>query len=672
MSKIASKLSKLLNPEQERAARTIKGPLLVLAGAGTGKTRVITYRIAYMIESGIAPEHIVGMTFTNKAAREMRERLASIINPDESRKVFLGTFHAFCARLLRREIAVLGYDRNFTIADDTDQNGILRQVMAEIGVRKELVNPNYCRALISKVKSEMAAPEEIRTSDTLTQSVFPTIYERYQRTLKNQNMVDFDDLLLLAVKILMENPKTLEKYRREHQHLLVDEYQDTNLLQFKLIELLSGKAANICVVGDDDQSIYGWRGAKIENILNFPEMFKDTVSIRLERNYRSTNTILNASNSLIAKNSARHGKELWSDLGDGEIIRLVEADTDLQESAFLADAVFEQHSQGMAYDDIAVLYRANHLSRQVEEALRNSRIPYRVVGSKSFYERKEVRDAVAYLKLIVNPREDQSLLRIIGAPPRGLGDKAIDYLKELKKATRLPFLDLLPDDAFKSKVSAKAAAAGAELDATIKHWRAVIANGGDLTYSTREYLKNVGYLDGLMRMYKNRVEAETRRDNVLELVNAVGIYERENGTAASLGDFLERYCLTDDNDKVDEDESQKAAVTLMTVHAAKGLEFDSVFIIGLDQNIFPNERALNEGAIEEERRLLYVAITRTRKRLVMTRARKRSRYGKVDFQRPSSFIAEISEDCYEKVDASNAFKKVTAEELTKALDNFTF
>jgi superfamily I DNA/RNA helicase len=672
MPKIKNNLSKLLNSEQERAVRTIKGPLLVLAGAGTGKTRVITYRIAYMIESNIPPEHIAGMTFTNKAAREMRERLESIIDPEAARKVFLGTFHAFCARLLRREISILGYDRNFTIADDTDQNGILRQVLAELGVRKELVSPNYCRALISKVKSEMVDPKEIITGDTLVQSLFPTIHERYQRSLKNQNMVDFDDLLSLAVKILIDNPKTLEKYRDEYRHLLVDEYQDTNQLQFKLIELLGGDEANICVVGDDDQSIYGWRGAKIENILNFPEMFKNTVSIRLEQNYRSTNTILNASNSLIAKNSARHGKELWSDLGEGDIIRLVEAETDIQESAFLADAVFEQHAQGVSYSDMAILYRANHLSRQVEEALRHSRIPYRVVGSKSFYERKEVRDAIAYLKLLVNPREDQSLLRVIGAPPRGLGDKAIDYLKELKKATQMPFLELLTDPAFKSKASSKAVAGAEELDKAIKHWRSAISNGGDLTYSTQEYLKDVGYLDGLLKMYKNREEAETRRDNVLELVNAVGIYERNTGPAASIGDFLEKYCLTDDNDKVDEDESQKESVTLMTVHAAKGLEFDSVFIIGLDQNIFPNERALNEGALEEERRLLYVAITRAKKKLTMTRARKRSRYGKIDTQRPSSFLAEISKDCYEKIDVANAFKKVSAEELTKALDNFTF
>ena len=670
MSKIAENLPNLMNPEQERAVKTIEGPLLVLAGAGTGKTRVITYRIAYMIESGIQPQNIVGMTFTNKAAREMRERLGSIVPKESAQKVFLGTFHAFCARILRREISVLGYDKNFTIADDTDQNGILRQVMAELGARKELVNPNYCRALISKVKSEMVDPGEIRTGDTLVQSLFPSIYERYQRMLKNQNMVDFDDLLSLAVKILMENPKVLDRYKENCSHLLVDEYQDTNRLQFKLIELIAGENTNICVVGDDDQSIYGWRGAKIENILNFPDMFPGTVSIRLEQNYRSTNTILNASNSLISKNATRHGKELWSNLGEGDIIRIVEAASDLQESAFVADEIFEQHSRGTAYNDIAILYRANHLSRQVEEALRHSRIPYRVIGSKSFYERKEVRDAVAYLKLLVNPREDQSLLRIIGAPPRGLGDKAIDHLKELKKASQLPFIELLEDPAFKSKVSSKAAIGAGELGGTVRRWKAKIADDGDLTYSIQEYLKEVGYLDGLLKMYKNREEAMMRRDNVLELVNAVGIYERNRGGSATLADFLEKYCLADDSDKVDEEEAQKDAVTLMTVHAAKGLEFESVCISGLDQNIFPNERALNEGAIEEERRLLYVAITRAKKKLTMTRARKRSRYGKESLQRPSVFISEISKDCYEKIDVANAFKKVSPEELVKALDNF--
>jgi len=672
MTQIAKKLSVELNKEQIAAVSTIEGPLLVLAGAGTGKTRVITYRIAHMIDSGIPPENIAGMTFTNKAAREMRERLESVVPKAAAQKVSLGTFHSFCARLLRKEIKPLGYGSNFTIADDTDQNGILKQVLAEMGVKKELVNASFCLAMIGKVKSELVDPAELHIGDTILSTIFPDIYKRYQQVLKNQNLVDFDDLLLLTVRLFEKEKSVLDKYRKKYKYLLVDEYQDTNFLQFRLLELLIGKEHNLCVVGDDDQSIYGWRGAKIENILNFPKKFKNAKHIKLEQNYRSTNIILKVSNSLISCNKTRHEKELWSNCGEGNNIRFVESDSGAQESQFIADAISDLHAgkDTLPYKDIAVLYRSNYLSREIEDALRTSHINYRLVGGKSFYERKEVRDAVAYLRLLVNNRDDQSLLRIIGAPPRGIGDKAIERLKDIQSKTYFPLTELLDNHGFIVQLSAKAATGATQLASCMTKYKSLFKESGGLAEKAQNYLRDVGYLDGLLKMYKNREESDKRRDNVLELINAVGQYEMREGASASLPGFIESYCLADDNDKVEEEEED--SVTLMTIHAAKGLEFPAVFVIGMEENIFPNERALNEGALEEERRLFYVAITRAKHTLTMTRARERMRFGKVTRQRPSRFIAELPEEYVDKMHSTEAFKKVSVDALKKAFENFTF
>jgi superfamily I DNA/RNA helicase len=464
----------------------------------------------------------------------------------------------------------------------------------------------------------------------------------------------------------------LEKYRKKYKYLLVDEYQDTNFLQFRLLELLIGEEHNLCVVGDDDQSIYGWRGAKIENILNFPQKFNNAKHIKLEQNYRSTNIILKVSNSLISCNKTRHDKELWSNCGEGTNVRFVESDSGAQEAQFIADAITDIHlgKDTLPYKDMAVLYRSNYLSREIEDALRTSHIPYRLVGGKSFYERKEVRDAVAYLRLLVNPREDQSLLRIIGAPPRGIGDKAIERLKDIQSKTYFPLTELLDNNDFIVKLSAKAATGATELASCMKKYQSLFKESGGLAEKAQSYLRDVGYLDGLLKMYKNRDESEKRRDNVLELINAVGQYEMREGASASLPGFIESYCLADDNDKVDEEEED--SVTLMTIHASKGLEFPAIFIIGMEENIFPNERAFNEGALEEERRLFYVAITRAKHTLTMTRARERMRFGKVTRQMPSRFIAELPEDYVDKMHSTEAFKKVSADALQKAFENFTF
>lgn len=676
MAKPSLKIEKALNETQIEAVSNIEGPLLVLAGAGTGKTRVITYRIANMIDHGIAAERILGLTFTNKAAREMRERLAAIVHREKASKVILGTFHSFCARFLRRHATVRGYTNDFTIADDTDQSGILRQAVSDLQIRKDLINLPQCQYYVSKVKSEMGSPLDLVFRDTVMSEAFPRIFKRYNQTLQNQNMFDFDDLLLVTVEILRDNPDILEKQRSGRTHILVDEYQDTNFLQFRLLELLAGEERNICVVGDDDQSIYGWRGAKIENILNFADKFRGAATIKLEQNYRSTNTILEASNAIISKNLDRHEKKLWSDLGDGAPIKIVKTKNAEEEARFVSDTVMDAIADGerLRYDDIVVLYRSNHLSRLIEEALRIARIPYRLVGAKSFYDRKEIRDAAAYLKIIVNKRDDQSLLRILGVPPRGIGDKAVEKLKKIREETRSPLCEILSVPSFQGSISSAGAAGARRLAETLRAFRIEFqrsAEHGGLAGTAKAYLEQVGYLDGLAKIHKNEDEYQKRRDNVLELVNAISEYDAKKGNAASLLDFLEAHSLADDNDKVKDDSEGKNAVTLMTVHAAKGLEFPMVIVIGMEEGTFPNEKAKLADSLEEERRLFYVAMTRAKQRLVLTRAQERMKHGVYSRRNPSQFLDDIPEANTSFSDARNAFKKVDADSLLKAFENFT-
>jgi len=676
VAKPSLKIEKALNETQIEAVSNIEGPLLVLAGAGTGKTRVITYRIANMIDHGIAAERILGLTFTNKAAREMRERLAAIVHREKASKVILGTFHSFCARFLRRHATVRGYTNDFTIADDTDQSGILRQAVSDLQIRKDLINLPQCQYYVSKVKSEMGSPLDLVFRDTVMSEAFPRIFKRYNQTLQNQNMFDFDDLLLVTVEILRDNPDILEKQRSGRTHILVDEYQDTNFLQFRLLELLAGEERNICVVGDDDQSIYGWRGAKIENILNFADKFRGAATIKLEQNYRSTNTILEASNAIISKNLDRHEKKLWSDLGDGAPIKIVKTKNAEEEARFVSDTVMDAIADGerLRYDDIVVLYRSNHLSRLIEEALRIARIPYRLVGAKSFYDRKEIRDAAAYLKIIVNKRDDQSLLRILGVPPRGIGDKAVEKLKKIREETRSPLCEILSVPSFQGSISSAGAAGARRLAETLRAFRIEFqrsAEHGGLAGTAKAYLEQVGYLDGLAKIHKNEDEYQKRRDNVLELVNAISEYDAKKGNAASLLDFLEAHSLADDNDKVKDDSEGKNAVTLMTVHAAKGLEFPMVIVIGMEEGTFPNEKAKLADSLEEERRLFYVAMTRAKQRLVLTRAQERMKHGVYSRRNPSQFLDDIPEANTSFSDARNAFKKVDADSLLKAFENFT-
>jgi len=673
MTLISSQLKTILNKEQQKAVKTTDGPLLVLAGAGTGKTRVITYRIAYMIEQGIPPSQILGVTFTNKAAKEMKKRLSEIINAEDAEKVFLGTFHSFCARFLRKEITPLGYMKNFTICDDADQKGIVKQVMAELNIHKEMIDPGLVLYCIGATKSSMLHPTELLIHNIALSKIFPMLYKNYNKMLKNQNMVDFDDLLLLTVQILDQFENVMAKYHDKFKYVLVDEYQDTNILQFNLLQKLASKHNNICVVGDDDQSIYGWRGAKIENILNFPSLFPGAKKIKLEQNYRSTNNILNAANAIICKNQNRHQKQLWSQCGDGEKIKLIVTTNEAEEANFIANAVSKVTGLNGTFDDSVILYRSNHLSRLIEDALRKNKIPYKIIGAKSFYDRKEIRDAAAYLKLIVNKYDDQSLQRILSVPPRGIGSKSIELLRKMQSISYLPMTDLLIHEDFLSKVSTQAATSAKKLVETFNTWRNKFKASDNIAETTNEYLKEIGFINGLIKMYKKRDEAEKRLENVNELINAIFQYQNNADNNISIADFLESYSLTDMNDKEDKKNESEQSVSLMTVHAAKGLEFKNVFIIAAEDNIFPNERAMQDNNEEEERRLFYVALTRAKENLYITRARKRSRFGQHTTRaKRSRFLNELPEKIVEEKLPEEAFKPVSVDEMREAFKNFKF
>ena len=661
-----------LNPEQAAAAGTVEGPVLVLAGAGTGKTRVITYRIAYMLRLGIPPEQILGMTFTNKAAREMRERLASLVDASVARRVTLGTFHSFCIRILRREIAKLGYLPAFTIADDSDQQGLLKQAAGTLGCAQEGFPLSTVQSMISGWKNRLIGPEEARRSaDTTFESVAAQIYEEYQLLLEMQNSLDFDDMLMLVHRLFTEHPDVLERYRDTYRYLLIDEYQDTNAAQFTIVKLLAGERRNLCVVGDDDQSIYSWRGADISNILGFPDLFPGAKVVKLEQNYRSTARILNAANAVIGLNENRHEKRLWSDLGEGEPVQVVALENGEAEAEFIGNMIQQLKSEQpeLSFRDFAILYRSNHLSRQLEQTLRRQGVPYRLVGGQEFFKRREIKDAVAYLKLLVNPRDDQSLLRILGTPPRGLAQKAVDALKTGRRAEHRAMLELLGEPEFRKQFTAKAAEAAAELFAVCAKYRREFEEPGNLAGKITAYLREVGYSDGLQRIYKDLKDAMKRRENLDEFINAIAQYEIRQAEPATLLAYLENLALLEENDRVEEDAPDADAVTLSTVHASKGLEFPVVFVIAMERNIFPHERALEEGSADEELRLFYVAITRARRRLYLLRAKERMQRGISKPALPSPFLACLTEDLAEHPAPEELVRPASADAVRAAFEN---
>ncbi len=647
--------------------------MLVLAGAGTGKTRVITVRIAQMVRTGVRPEHILAVTFTNKAAREMRERVRELLDADAADRVTIGTFHAVCARVLRRHIDFLGFSTRFGIAAQGYQVGLIQALAGELGLNDMGRSPRDWLREISSRKNALLRPDDLRTADASPEELrLANLYELYEKRLHGMDLLDFDDLLVLVLRLWQECPRLLEAYREQYQYILVDEYQDTNAVQFKLLAALAGDRANICAVGDDDQSIYGWRGADVGNILRFEEAFPGGCVIRLEQNYRSTTTILEAANQVIAANPRRHAKSLWSARGKGEIILVVQAETEKAEADFVAESILDRGG-GRSWSDFAVLFRSNHQSRLIEHAFREQRIPYRVVGGQSFYQRREVLDAVSYVLAAVNPADDLSTLRILNVPPRGLGDRAVERLKYWQGVTGLPLQRVLRLSEFQAELAPSAAAAVREFTAVLERARRAFVEPGDFARHIESLLSEAGYLSGLVRIYKSRADALNRRENIYEFINAAASHRERRGPSADIGGFLEEFALMDDNDRI-AGRKQGDAVTLSTVHAAKGLEFPVVYVIGLEQGLFPHRQALEEHRLDEERRLFYVALTRARDALTVTWARRRRVRRDLERRRPSLFLdslpADLVQHCTPKGAIQPAPPEVAAEYIARMREKF--
>ncbi len=637
-----------LNPPQREAVTTADGPLLVIAGAGSGKTRVITHRIAYLVrERGVAPWQIFAATFTNKAAEEMRHRVGQLVPGADTARLSISTFHSLCVGILRREAQHLGLSPRFTILDDSDQLALVKDCLRNMNLPAKSVRPESIQHWITAAKILMLGPEEARRE--LSSEIGPiasAVYEQYQQRMLVGDAVDFDDLILHVVRIFTEHPEVLEHYQQRWRYLLVDEYQDTNRVQFELVRLLASGHGNICAVGDEDQSIYSWRGAEIENLLKFPEYFPGTRIIRLEQNYRSSETILQAASAVIANNRQRMGKELWSDRGAGERITAINGFNERDEAAQVVDTIhWLNRALGMPLSEIAIFYRMNSLSRVFEDQLRQRGIPYRVIGGIKFYDRAEVKDLLAYLRLVVNPADGVALARVINRPARGIGDKSVAALFQEASERGISLWDALVahKDDKAGPLSGKARAGANGFITLLTQWRAYSENHVPHEVLDR-ILRDTGYEESLGA--EGELESITRRENVAELVSALEQFH-EADAAATLSDFLERVALVSAAD----DMTGEQAVSLMSLHSAKGLEFRAVFLVALEDPIFPSQRAVTEqGNFEEERRLFYVGITRARELLFLSRADGRMLHGRPCYNTPSLFLHEVPNDLLRTLD----------------------
>ena len=629
-----------LNEPQHLAVTTIHGPLLILAGAGTGKTRVITARVAYLIAEGVNPENILAVTFTNKAASEMRERLATMVEKEKAKKVTMSTFHALCVRILRTGIDRLGYKNNFTIYDEGDQMGLIKKIITRTAAKDEKLDPNQAKNLISKAKNNgWAAPADEKT-------LLSAVFARYQADLKTLNAVDFDDLLLLTVKLLSEHSDVQMKWQQRFKYLMVDEFQDTNRLQLELVSLLTDANQNIAVVGDDDQSIYGWRGAEVSNILEFEHHFPNPTVVKLEQNYRSTNAILGTANSLIKNNPRRRPKALWSAKDGGEKVRLIQAANDREEAQFVTEEIQRMSfADGLPWEAFAVLYRMNAQSRLLEENLRRLQIPYRLVGGKSFFDRREVKDVLAYLTVLVNPDDDGNLLRIVNTPARGISSATVEKATEWSARNKCAVWKALQEDEFLKELPARTVGKIADFVQLIDGYETRLNEPLSDHHAVAEaLLKEIDYTEELRRTCKTPDEALKREEGVRQVMQDLGTYQGRS--VKGLQGFLDEVML-DQNREEDEDIDKKKGVLLITLHAAKGLEFPHVFLVGLEEGVLPHDRSKVEGTLDEERRLLYVGITRAMRTLTMTYCRDRMKYGSAAPCHPSSFIKELSQEWLE-------------------------
>jgi ATP-dependent DNA helicase UvrD/PcrA len=627
-----------LNPVQREAVLTTEGPLLVIAGAGSGKTRVLTYRVAHLISAcGVKPNELLAITFTNKAAGEMRTRLESLLG-NVARAIWILTFHAACGRILRREAARLGYRSNFTIYDQADQVRLVKQCLEDLERDPKRFVPRGIHAQISNAKNQLIGPDEYlsRVASFYDQTV-AEVYALYQKRLHASNAMDFDDLLMLTVEVLERFPEALKRWQKAFRYVLVDEYQDTNHAQYRLLQLLAGEHRNLMVVGDPDQSIYAFRGADIRNILEFERDFGDTKVIPLEQNYRSTNTILRAANHVIQNNRERKKKNLWSELGEGLPVHVIEVEDEHAEARFLAAEIAALVEEGYSADEVAVFYRTNAQSRVLEDVLVRQGIAYQVVGGPRFYERAEIKDAIAYLQVIDNPFDAVSLTRIANKPRRGIGDATLQRLQAYADAHGISLFEALEH--------AEAAGVGA---APLKNVVALRTLLFSLQSAAQELkvpelieaaLERSGYLAALEA--ERTIEARGRIENLQELVGVGQEYLQQAQEPRSLSGFLQEISLYSDQDAI---RGEQSLVTLMTLHNAKGLEFKAVFMIGMEEGIFPHVRSIEEQGVEEERRLAYVGMTRAEERLVLTHATSRSLWGSRTFNLPSRFLDELPEE----------------------------
>jgi DNA helicase-2/ATP-dependent DNA helicase PcrA len=623
-----------LNEAQREAVLATEGPLLVVAGAGSGKTRVLTYRVAHLLRAcGVKPNEILAITFTNKAAGEMRERLERMLGTT-ARAIWILTFHAACGRMLRREAERLGYRSTFTIYDDQDQVRLVKACLEELGKDPKRFSPRGIHAQISRAKNELVTPGEYaqRVASFWDQTVAEA-YELYQRRLHASNAVDFDDLLMLTVQVLERFPEALERWRRAFRYVLVDEYQDTNHAQYRLLQLLGGEHGNVCVVGDGDQSVYGWRGADIRNILEFEKDFPGTRVVTLEQNYRSTNTILRTANSLIEQNRERKPKRLFSELGEGEPVRAVEVEDEHAEARFVAAEIASLIGAGRSASEIAVFYRTNAQSRVLEDVLVRQEVPYQVIGGPRFYERAEIRDATAYLSVLVNPQDATSLLRIANRPRRGIGDTSLQRLVTHAENTGRTLFEAMADPEA-AGVAPASSRAIRSFHSTMESLMALAQNLA-LDELLERVLDKTGTLEALEA--ERTIEARGRIENLQELVG-VAREHRVASPEATLAGFLQEISLVSDQDTIRDD---RGLVTLMTLHNAKGLEFPAVFMIGMEEGIFPHSRSIEEQGVEEERRLCYVGMTRAMERLTLTHTMSRTLYGRREYNLASRFLDEL-------------------------------
>ncbi len=626
-----------LNPKQKEAVLHTDGPLLILAGAGSGKTRVLTHRIAYLIdECGVNPWNIMAITFTNKAAGEMRERVDNLVGFG-AESIWVSTFHSSCVRILRRHIESLGYTTSFSIYDSDDQKTLMRQVFKAMNIDTKQFKDRSVLAAISSAKDKMITPEEflLNAGGDFREKKTGEIYKEYQKQLKKNNALDFDDLIVKTVELFQNNPQILDYYQERFKYIMVDEYQDTNMAQFKLVSLLASKYRNLCVVGDDDQSIYRFRGADIQNILSFENTFPGTKVIKLEQNYRSTQNILDAANGVIRHNFGRKDKTLWTANGEGDKILFKQFDMAKDEADFVVRQI---RDSGYSYQDQAVLYRTNAQSRLLEERCIFYNVPYRLVGGVNFYQRKEIKDILAYLKTIANGVDDLSVIRIINVPKRGIGATTIGRVTAFASEHGMSFYDTLKE-AKQIPGIGKAAEKIGRFTAQMESFRAMAHSE---EYSLKDLidhiLEDTGYEEELQE--EGEIEAQTRLENIEELINKAAAYE-EDSEHPTLDEFLEQVALVADIDNVDESEDR---VTLMTLHSAKGLEFPKVYLVGMEDGLFPGMMSImsdDKTEMEEERRLCYVGITRAKKELVLTAARQRMVNGETRWSKPSRFINEI-------------------------------